>query len=193
MNLPPQTRTMIGLTALAAGLVAGCADLMAPAHDPANGWPASGAAMALATPPPEIAYSTLKTKSDLPPVIPTLGDDLFKLPDIMPPGNTEIRPPQPVHLLAGRVSGHPTRQVQALSLAGGRNHFAEVREADNTFEFTRIDPWYYQMALVGPQATLLIRKVVVVEPARPVFIHIEVQPGGTAAKVDGLAVPVDVR
>ena len=65
--------------------------------------------------------------------------------------------------------------------------------ADNTFGFVNLDPWYYQLALIGADATLVIRKVIVIEPAKPVFIRIEVRSGSTVAKIDDLSVPVEVR
>lgn len=184
--------------ALGASLVLSCAPLarVGPAsQDPADGRP-DGRSQALPGAPAELQVATLKTKSDLPPVFPTLGgkdDRPFTLPEQIPPGKTEVRPPQPLHLLSGRVTGYPARQVQALPLAGGRDFVADVDPADHTFSFGHIDPRYYQMALVGSGPALLIRKVVVIEPTRPVFIIIELLPDGSAAKVDGLTVPVEVR
>ncbi len=168
-----------------------------PARDPLAVDPAiardNPARKALPTAGPDLQVAQLKTKSDLPPVIPSLGgQDALLLPDLALPGKTQLRPPQPVYLLAGRISGLPTRRVQALSLAGGRDHSAEVA-ADNTFGFVNLDPWYYQLALIGADATLVIRKVIVIEPAKPVFIRIEVRSGSTVAKIDDLSVPVEVR
>lgn len=161
-----------------------------------DGRPNGGRAQEPPGAPADLQVATLKTKSDLPPVFPTLGGKhgpLFTLPEQVPPGRTEVRPPQPLHLLSGRVMGHPARQVQALPLSGGRDFVADVDPADHTFSFGQIDPWYYQMALVGTGKSLLIRKVVVIEPARPVFITIELLPDGSGATVDGVAVPVETR
>ncbi len=131
----------------------------------------------------DLRVSALQTKSDLPPIIPTL----------VPPGQTVVRPPIPVSLLAGEVSGLAVRQVQALALSGERTYETRIEGAGQRFAFENLDPWYYRLALVGLDRLLVIRKVVIVEPARPVFLHIEVEADGRSATLDRIPVPVEMK
>ncbi len=122
------------------------------------------------SPAGEMSIATLRTRAELPPVIPAFA----------PPGETRYVPPEELPVVVGLVVGARALSVWARTVNLRDASFAEVSD-DQRFTFKSLSPFRYKLSVLTGLAEIPVRGTFEIHPERRYQMEISISNDGAMA------------